>query len=60
MDYQDEFAGQGGSYLVDKNGKRIRVEETRNHPQGNCAREAEPDPFAALSAPVTTTQPAEV
>ncbi len=26
--YDDEFSGQGGSYIVDKKGKRVRVEET--------------------------------
>jgi hypothetical protein len=26
-DYQDEWAGQGGSYIIDEAGKRVRVQE---------------------------------
>ncbi|MEW6314131.1 MAG: hypothetical protein AB1513_08855 [Pseudomonadota bacterium] len=40
---QDEFSGQGGSYVV-KDGKRVRVEETVEHPDGNCARDADGQP----------------
>jgi hypothetical protein len=28
----DEFAGQGGSYEIDKNGKRTRIEESSTQP----------------------------
>ena len=40
-DYDDEFWGQGGSYTVGKDGKRVRVEETLDHADGNRPREAE-------------------
>lgn len=56
-DYEDQFWGQGGSYTVDKNGQRVRVEETRDHPEGNRPRETEP---VAPAADVTTTPTAEV
>lgn len=48
MTDQDPFSGQGGSYVVDKTGKRIRVEETTDHPEGNRAREIESAPEANL------------
>jgi hypothetical protein len=35
----DEFDGQGGAFVM-KDGKRVRVEEpTRDHPEGNRARD---------------------
>lgn len=35
----DEFHGQGGSYIM-KDGKRTRVTEpTKDHPEGNRARD---------------------
>jgi hypothetical protein len=35
----DEFHGQGGAYILE-NGVRCRVEEpTKDHPEGNCARD---------------------
>lgn len=40
MDMQDEFAGQGGSYVIEK-GNRKRVEQTLDHPDGHRAREAQ-------------------
>jgi len=41
-DHQDdEYRGQGGSYVIGKDGKRTRVETTADHPEGHRAREAE-------------------
>jgi hypothetical protein len=41
---KDPYAGQGGSYIV-KNGKRERVTDpTQDHPEGNCARDADGTP----------------
>ncbi len=37
-----EFDGQGGSYILE-NGERRRVHGTQDHPDGNRAREAEPE-----------------
>lgn len=41
----DEFHGQGGAYVRGKDGVRRRVEEpTRDHEQGNRARDAQGRP----------------
>ncbi|MFZ5530295.1 MAG: hypothetical protein ACOY4U_04495 [Pseudomonadota bacterium] len=47
---QDEFAGQGGSYVM-KDGKRVRVEETVEHPDGHCARGTDGKPHQEHRAP---------
>lgn len=52
----DEFQGQGGRYEI-RDGKRVRIEEpTKDHPEGNCAREADgkpiPGPGADIQKPV--------
>lgn len=52
----DEFQGQGGRFEI-REGKRVRVEEpTKDHPEGNCAREADgkpiPGPGADIQKPV--------
>lgn len=46
---QDEFAGQGGSYEI-RDGKRVRVEVTEEHPDGLCARDASGTPVARQEA----------
>lgn len=48
----DEFAGQGGRYEI-RDGKRVRVEEpTKDHPEGNCARDEHGKPFPAPGADI--------
>lgn len=48
----------GGSYIVE-NGVRRRVEEpTRDHPEGNCARESDGCPVGVPSATEPATEPA--
>lgn len=48
---KDEFHGQGGAYVV-KDGKRVRVEEpTKDHPEGNRARDAEGRPLEVAPPP---------
>lgn len=52
--YQDEFTGQGGSYTIDADGKRTRVEE----PTAGSSRCLHPDaqlPQADLAQLVTGT-----
>jgi len=34
----------GGSYIIDKDGKTRQVGGTADHPDGNCARDAEGKP----------------
>jgi len=42
-----EFHGEGGSYEV-RDGKRVRVvEATKDHPEGNRARDADGRPLGA-------------
>lgn len=59
--YDDEFEGQGGSYLMGKDGKRTRVEEpTADHPDGNRARAAEeaaPQPLSRSDKPISAALP---
>ena len=59
---KDEFSGQGGSYVIDKDGKRMRVETpTQDHPEGNRPRDAEGKPLdfaAAAGAPPIPAAPA--
>lgn len=51
-DTKDEFAGQGGSYRIGADGKRVRVEApTQDHPQGNRARDAQGRPLDVPSEP---------
>jgi hypothetical protein len=38
-DSKDEFAGQGGSYVVGKDGKRQLVEQTAPAPSGGAGSE---------------------
>lgn len=47
--YDDEYEGQGGSYLMDsKTGKRTRLDDPiKEHPDGNRARPAEESPAPA-------------
>lgn len=46
-----------GSWIVDKNGKLKRVEETtQDHKDGNCAREADGTPIG--KPPTTIETPA--
>jgi hypothetical protein len=52
----DEFHGQGGRYEI-RDGKRVQVEApTKDHPEGNCARDADgkaiPGPGADIQKPV--------
>jgi hypothetical protein len=52
----DEFHGQGGRYEI-RDGKRVRIEApTKDHPEGNCARDADgkaiPGPGADIQKPV--------
>lgn len=53
MNDQDEFAGQGGSYTVDKDGKRQLVQRTQapevGAPKANDT--AQPAPASADSKP---------
>lgn len=43
----DQFDGQGGRYEI-RDGKRVRVEEpTKDHPEGNRARDAQGKPHEA-------------
>lgn len=35
----DEFRGVGGSYTVGRDGRRKRVEQTTDHPEGNRPRD---------------------
>lgn len=63
----DEFHGIGGSYVVDKDGIRRRVEEpTRDHPEGNAPRDRKgnlivfPEPKqAAEPEPAQAVKPAD-
>jgi hypothetical protein len=42
---KDEFHGQGGAYIV-RDGKRVRVEDpTKDHPDGNRARDKDGNPI---------------
>lgn len=50
--YDDEYAGQGGSYLIDKDGKRVRIETTE--PAGQAA--APEHIVAPPGAPVAPTE----
>lgn len=44
----NEFAGQGGSYKVDADGRLVRAEApTQDHPLGNRARDAQGRPLDA-------------
>lgn len=44
---------EGGSYIVNpETGKRERVEHTQDHPEGNCARDAEGKPLGQPTQPV--------
>jgi hypothetical protein len=38
--FNDEFHGVGGSFEI-RDGKRVRVHETVDHPEGNRARDAD-------------------
>lgn len=43
---------EGGSYIIDpKTGERQRVEHTQDHPEGNCARDAEGKPLEQPTQP---------
>lgn len=47
----DEFDGMGGAYVM-KDGKRVRVEEpTRDHPDGNRARDKDGKPLERAPEP---------
>lgn len=47
----DEFDGVGGAYVM-KDGKRVRVSEpTRDHPEGNRARDKDGKPLEETSPP---------
>ncbi len=57
-EHVDEFAGQGGSYEM-RDGKRARVvEPTKNHPEGNCARDAEGRPVLGPEHGIVAAAPA--
>jgi hypothetical protein len=52
----DQFHGQGGRYEI-RDGKRVQVEApTKDHPEGNCARDEHgkpiPGPGADIQKPV--------
>lgn len=50
-DYQDDqFRGQGGSYVIGTDGKRTRIETTADHPEGHRAREADEPAATPASA----------
>lgn len=57
--FNDEFDGVGGTYHV-INGRRVRKEDpTKDHPEGNCARNADGtrvDADAKAAAPQQDTQ----
>jgi hypothetical protein len=49
---------QGGTYLI-KDGQRTLVEPpTADHPEGNCARDADGRPLGAGELPVPAAAPA--
>lgn len=53
---RDQYHGEGGSYLM-KDGKRVRViEPTRDHPEGNRARDKD---GRALDTPAPSTTEAQ-
>ena len=53
----DEFHGQGGRYEM-RDGKRVQVEApTRDHPEGNCAREADGKAIPGPGADIQKVQP---
>ena len=60
----DEYAGQGGSYRVEADGRLVRVEApTQDHPQGNRPRDAQgrpldvPAEISAAEVPAAEPQP---
>lgn len=43
-DFDDEFSGQGGSYVVDPDtGKRVLVERTQDQPAQPVAEQTQPN-----------------
>lgn len=60
---QDEFAGQGGSYILNKDGTRTRVEEPTIaavrclHPDAQPPTPAVVDSVAAAPASAKTSKP---
>ncbi len=57
---QDEFEGQGGSYLVGADGKRTRVEEPTAGSVRSRHPDAQPKAKAVDLAQILTGTPAEV
>ncbi len=55
--YDDEYAGQGGSYLIDKDGKRVRVETTAPAGQAAAPENIAVPPDAPLAPPEQLIQP---
>lgn len=41
--------GQGGHFIIDGEGRRVRVESTEDHPEGNGPRPAAPPSAAEKS-----------
>ena len=40
----DEYAGQGGSYVIDKKGRRVLVERTQDAPPAEAPETVAADP----------------
>lgn len=54
MNEPDEFAGMGGSYALDKKGRRVLVQRTKEPAPLEGAQE--PEPASALDAGISTTK----
>lgn len=54
----DEFHGQGGSYIVNADGKRERVQApTRDHPDGNRPRDKDGKPIVSVAPQTEDAKP---
>ena len=47
---EDAAMALGGSYIVGKDGKKRLVDGTADHPDGNCARDADGKPRTPRAA----------
>lgn len=54
----DKYEGMGGSYTVNKRGERELVECTKDHPDGNCPRDAQGRPLDPLTGKPMVTETA--
>jgi hypothetical protein len=58
MSEQDQHQGEGGAYVM-RDGQRVRVEEpTKDHPEGNRARDASGKPIDATPVLSAEEKPA--